>query len=204
MNMSKVVENTDAQIKKVAFLKGLILGGVLLVLNIFSFYFITTMTTSLYLIIGAPFLFAVVLPLVVSISLILELRKSIGGYWVFKQAVTGVFIMFFSAYIIQIIGRDLLFAKVIEPHMVEKTGEAIINATTQMLEKVSTNQAQIDEKIADMQKQFKEQSNQSVVTFFEGIGVTIILLFVLTLIFGAIFKKDPPLLAIDSDEESVE
>jgi hypothetical protein len=191
-------ENLNSAIKKRSFTKGLIFGLIFLTLNILSFYFITTMTSSMWLMITAPFLCAFILPLVISIAFILDLRKQAGGYWVFRQAVTAAFIMFFTAYAIESVGRDVIFIKLVEPEMVQKTGQAIINATTTMLEKANTDQTKIDEKVADMQKKFDEQSKQTVGGILQGIVITIILLFVLSLIYGAIFKREPLRSSLDN------
>jgi hypothetical protein len=47
----------DSEIKKNGLISGLILGGALFVLSIFAFYFITSMTTSMLMIILGPLIF---------------------------------------------------------------------------------------------------------------------------------------------------
>jgi len=185
------MENLNQQIRKNAITSGLILGLITLVLGIFSFYFITGMTTSFAMIIGAPIIFSIIIPIVMVILFCIDMRKKIGGYWIFKQAVTGIFIMFLVAYAVQTVGMNFIFAKVIEPNMVQKTQDAMTNATTAMLEKTGADQATIDSKIADVQKQFDSQKNVSIAKTIEGIAISIILMFVVALIFAAIFKKDP-------------
>jgi hypothetical protein len=185
------MENLNQQIRKNALTNGLMLGLITLVLGIFSFYFITGMTTSFAMIIGGPIIFSIIIPIVIVILFCIDMRKKIGGYWTFKQAVTGIFIMFLAAYVIQMVGRDFVFAKFIEPNMIEKTQDAMTKATTAMLEKSGTDQATIDSKVADMQKQFDAQKDVSVAKTIEGIGISLILMFVVALIFAAIFKKDP-------------
>ncbi|MDB4902331.1 MAG: hypothetical protein JWQ63_1612 [Mucilaginibacter sp.] len=195
------MENLDQKTRKQSFQYGLILGAILLVLGIFSFYFIIGMTSSFWMVIFAPFIFSIIIPIILVIFFSLDIRKKIGGYWSFKQATTGIFIMFFMAYVVQFIGRDLIFAKLIEPQMVQKTQEAVMNATTAMLEKTGADQAQIDDKKASIQKQFDLQTNITVGKVIQSIAITIILIFVLALIFGAIVKKDTPLFADTSYED---
>jgi hypothetical protein len=197
------METLDQKIRKQSFQYGLILGAILLVLGIFSFYFIIGMTSSFWLVIFGPFIFSIILPIIVVVFFCLDIRKKVGGYWSFKQATTGIFIMFFMAYMVQFIGRDMIFAKLIEPNMVQKTQEAVMNATTAMLEKTGADQAQIDDKKASIQKQFDQQTNVTVGKVIQGIAITIILIFVLALIFGAIVKKDPPLFADTAYEDPV-
>src|SRR5258708_7929647 len=144
------------------------------------------MNLSFLMVIFWPFIFSIILPIIVVVFFCLDIRKKVGSYWSFKQATTGIFIMFFMAYVVQSIGRDVIFAKLIEPNMVQKTQEAVMNATTAMLEKTGADQTQIDDKKASIQKQFDQQTNVTVGKVIQGVAITIILIFVLALIFGAI------------------
>ena len=109
------MENLDKQIKKQSIYFGLVLGVISLALSILTFYLIISSTSSLIFIIAGPILLSFIIPIVLVVLLCLDFRKKIGGFWVFKQAVTGIFIMFFIAFAIQTIGKDLIFAKFIEP-----------------------------------------------------------------------------------------
>jgi len=184
-------KNLNELIRKKALEKGLVLGVILLVAGIFSYYFITGMTDNMWLITFGPLLIAVIIPLVAAIFLSIGLRKEIGGFWVFKQAVTGIFIMFFVANLLSFIGRDLIFAKVVEPNMVENMQTAMVNSVSSMLEKSGQEQSEIDKKIEDMNQKFEKQKNPSVGSTIQSQLIAIIFLFVLALIFAAIFKRDP-------------
>jgi hypothetical protein len=161
------------------------------------------MTSSMVMIILVPILLSFVIPITLVIALCFDLRKKIGGYWNLRQATTGIFIMFFTAYVIQYVGKDLIFAKLIEPHMVEKTEEAMIAATTTMMEKAGTEQTQIDEQEAKIRKEFDDQKTMTVGKVISGIAIAIVLMFVLALVFGAMFKKEPPLYADNAYEDPV-
>jgi hypothetical protein len=194
MDMDKSI---DSQIKRQGFEKGIGLGVIMLALGIFTFYFITSMTDSMWLIVFTPVITSIILPLFIAVFFSLNLRKAIGGFWDFKQAVTGIFIMFLTCYVLSSIGRDVLFAKLVEPQMTEKMATAIVNSTTKMLEKANTEQTVIDEKIADIEKKFDEQKSPTWGNIIQGIVISIIMIFVLSLIFAAIFKKDPPRNGLD-------
>ena len=196
------MENLEQKIKRESFKSGLVLGGILLALGILTFYFITVLTNSVWLILSGPIIFSVLVPIILVVFLCISIRKRIGGYWSFKQATTGVFIMFIMAYAIQTIGRDLIFAKIIEPDMVVKTQKSVMRATTGMLEKSGADQTHIDAKLDEIQKQFDDEKNVPVSKIVEGIVISVILIFAFALIFGAIFKKDPPLFAPASDQEA--
>ncbi len=99
--------------------------------------------------------------------------------------------MMLVSFIVTSIGRDLIFAKVIEPHMVQKMEDAMVNATTSFMEKSNVDQATIDEKVEGIKTQFESQKNITIGKTIQGYAIVLIFLFVLALIFGAIFKKAP-------------
>jgi hypothetical protein len=76
--------------------------------------------------------------------------------------------------------------------MVVKTQTAMLKATTVMLKKSGANQAAIDQKKADIQKQLAEEKNITVGSIIQGYVITLIFLFVFAVIFAAILKKNPP------------
>lgn len=196
------MENTgiESAIKKNGLISGLLLGGVLFALSIFSFYFITSMTSSFWMIIFGPVIFSVIVPIVVSVFMSLDMRKKIGGFWTFKQATTGIFIMFMVCYLLSS-GLSWVYTKTIEPEMVQKTQTAMVDATTAMLEKSGADQTKIDKQTAEIEKKFEEQKNVSAGKIAQSFAITIILLFVVAVIFGAIFKKDPPLFDVIDEQE---
>lgn len=188
-------------IKKNALNGGLLLGAVSCVLGIFSFYFMTSMTTSFWAMITVPMLFSMIVPLILAVFISLDMRKKIGGYWSFKQATTAIFIMFIVSYIVSGIIVNGLFVRVIEPNMIEKTKTAMVDATGAMMEKSGADQAKIDKQTAEVEKKFDEQKNTTIGKTIQSIAINIVLLFVLALIFGAIFKKDPPLFDVIDNQE---
>jgi len=183
-------------IKKNALNSGLVLGGVSLVLGIFSFYFITSMTSSFWMIIFGPLIFAIIMPIIIAIFMAKDLRKKIGGFWNFKQAVTGIFIMFLVSAALSRVLNDYVFAKLIEPDMVQKMETAMVNATTSMMEKSGADQEKIDAQTVKVEKGFEDQKNLTIAKALRSIAISIILIFVVALIFGAIFKKEPPLFEV--------
>lgn len=188
----------EAANRKNALFSGLALGAVLFVLGTIVYYIIIA-STSIWVISMVPIFISVILPIIVAILMGIDLRKKAGGYWNFKQATTGIFIMFIVAYAFNTVARDLIFVKLVEPEMVQKTEDAIINSTSSLMEKAGTDQTTIDTKVAAIQKQFDEQKNISVGKTLQGIGTTIILIFVVALIFGAFLKKEPPLFTTPED-----
>jgi len=197
------MENTDPQfekqIKVTGASTGLIYGAISLVLAIFNFYYMTTLVTSFWLMIMGPFVISILLPIVIAVFLSIDFRKKIGGFWSFKQATTGFFIMFFVGYLITFSG-NLIFSKVIEPNMIDKMETSMVTATTAMMEKSGSSQDQIDQAVAKTQKSFEDQKSQTVGKIVMGFGIAIIVTFIFALIFGAIFKRPKPIYDLPVDE----
>lgn len=181
---------------KVLFLKyGFALGAILLSLSIFTYYLITKISTSPILFVAAPIFLSLFIPIIITVLFCFTGRKHIGGYWSFKQATTGIFIMFITAYVIQFIGKDIVFDKFVEPNNMVNTQTAAINAKTTILKQRNTDQKIINNNIAEMQKDFAVQKSATIGGTIQGFVISILFIFVFALIFGSLFKKDPPVYA---------
>ena len=187
------MKTLEQRIRFKAIKSGIILGFSLLFIAIGSFYFLTEIAKTAILVLIGPLAFSYILPIVLVILFCFNMRKTIGGYWTLRQATTGIFIMFAIAYAIQSIGRDLVFAKFIEPDMVHKTEVAAINATTLMMTNAKIPQQQIDANVAKLKGDFEMRQNVTVGSVVQSIVFSIIFIFVMALIFGVLFKKEPPM-----------
>ena len=107
--------------------------------------------------------------------------------------------MFFVANLLSFSG-NLFFNKVIEPAGIDKMKTAMINATTQMMEKQNASQDRIDQNVAQIEKKFDEQKDQSIGKIGRGIITSIIFCFVFSLIFAALYKRERPLYQAPPDE----
>lgn len=197
------METTDPvfekKIKSTGATTGLLYGAISLVLGIFDFYYMTSMASSFWMMVLVPFVASVIVPIVIAVLFSIDFRKKIGGFWSFKQATTGIFIMFFVGYLVSFTG-NLIFSKVIEPNMVEKMETAMVNATTAMMQKANSPQDQIDQAVEKTQKSFEDQKVQTAGKIAKSLAIAVIVCFVFALIFGAIFKKDKPLYDTPVDE----
>ncbi|MGN6394160.1 MAG: DUF4199 domain-containing protein [Mucilaginibacter sp.] len=169
---------------------GFILGLIITALSIASYYLITT-TASPLVFVGAPVIFSVFIPIFSVIFLAFKARKDIGGYWTFKQATTGIFIMFLVAFVFNYLGKEIIFNKFVEPDNTVKVQTAAINAKIAILKERHTSQALIDKNVAELKKDFSQPS-ASIGNAITGVVISIIFVFILALLFGALFKKDPP------------
>ncbi|MES2268471.1 MAG: DUF4199 domain-containing protein [Bacteroidota bacterium] len=195
-------EDLNKSIKKNAVPLGLVLGVIVTVINILSFYVMTS-TTSILLISAAPILLSVIIPIILAVIYSKQLRTKIGGFWNFRQATSGIFIMLLLSFAVQFVVRDMLFAKIIEPDMVTKMQSSMTTAVTQMLEKSNATQEAIDKQVEDVQKKFDDQKAPTIGKQIQAIFINIIFLFVLALILAAFLKKEGhpfnPDAALESD-----
>jgi hypothetical protein len=194
------MDSLEKKIRIISVKSGLILGVILVALGILSFYYITNVSSSAIMFVLVPMLFSLIVPILVVVFICLNVRKKIGGYWNLRQATTGIFIMFFIGYVIQTAGRDFIFAKLIEPDMVQKTQDAFLRASATIKSQGGVDPKVIDKNVADIKKGFEDQKNESVGKIIQGVAISIILTFVLAVIFGALFKREPPLYATVIDE----
>jgi hypothetical protein len=197
------MENLDSAIKKNALNNGLVLGVIMLILGIITFYVMISIESALWLIIVVPIVFSVILPIAIAIYFTIDLRKKVGGFWDFKQATTGIFIMCLVSFAIQTVGRDVLFAKLIEPDMAKKTQDAVVRATTAMMEKSGADQEKIDKQIESTEKQFDSQVNPTPGKVIQGIGTSILFVFILALILAAFFKRKAPYTIEDAIDPTI-
>jgi hypothetical protein len=183
-------EEIGRKIKKQGLINGLLLGGILSVTSILYFYFIILIAKSAVSITIGSVLFSYVLPIGISILFCNNLKKRVGGFWNLRQATTGIFIMFFASYLMVYIVKDQLFAKVIEPNMVHKTETAMLNALNKLKESSPQNAKEADLKIAEMRKAFEGERNITIGQQIQTFAVSIIFLFVLSIIFAAFYKNE--------------
>lgn len=129
----------------------------------------------------------------------IDLRKKIGGYWSFREALGNIFLMFFVQVIVYTIFTTA-FAKWIEPGYANMMREATLNATTQMAEAFSSDQEVIDKMIEEAEKSIEKQVNPGFMDFIQGLAIAAIFYFIGALIFAAIFKRERPVFAPVSEE----
>ena len=183
-------EEIDRKIKKQGLIKGLFLGGILSVLSVLFFYFMILIAKSAVTITIGSVLFTYILPIGISILFCNALRRKIGGFWSLRQATTGIFIMFFASYLIVYTVKDQVFAKIIEPDMAHKTETAMLNALNKLKAGNPESKKEADAKIAEMQKAFEGEKSITIGQQIQALAITIIFLFVLSIVFAAFFKNE--------------
>jgi hypothetical protein len=194
-------DNINKELRTNAIIKGVILGVVLLASSIFSYYLITALTKTSWLIITGPYFFSILVPIILTAFFCVDMRKNQGGYWGFKQSVTAIFIMFMVCYGILAIGRDLVFAKLVEPDMAQKIQAVMINVRAEQLKIGGASQMEINNQLTELKKEFV--STPGVFSIVQDYVTNIIFLFAIAVVFAAIFKKEPPYTVEIINEETI-
>ena len=187
----------DKDLKIEAIKNGIGLGLIMLVLSLIAAYLIIG-TTSMWGIFLYPVCLGIILPIVLSIFFSKDLRKKIGGFWNFRRATSGIFIMFLTAYVISS-GLNLAYNKIIDPEMETKMQSSITDATVNMMQNQGVEQSKIDEVIEKKNEEAEKKKSGTIMQNVQGYLIGILFVFVFALIFGAIFKKERPLFATDID-----
>ncbi len=171
---------------------GVFLGLIVTALSILSYYFIISIYYSPILFIAVPILLSKFIPILLVVFFSFSQRKQIGGYWTFKQATTGIFVMLFTAYIIQLVGKDLIFDKWIEPNSIVNTQKVALTTMAKKMKMEGAKPIEIDKNMIDLKDEFRRQRNITVGSTIQGIVFSTLFAFVFAIIFASLFKKDPP------------
>ncbi|KQN35966.1 hypothetical protein ASE92_07440 [Pedobacter sp. Leaf41] len=200
--MEKQIISNDAQPKvyEEIFKSGLILGLAMFVLGIALLFLMQTANSFWTMVIIYPLVFLVVGPIVLSVFVLKNLRKNIGGYWTFKQALKSIFIVFLVGWLASF-SLNLLYTKVIDPSATEKMQEHIKDTTLIFMKNQGTEQEKLDEEGKKMDEQFAKQNELTPQSVFKNITIAISIIFVFALIFAAIFKREKPLRFEDFNSE---
>ncbi|EOR96192.1 hypothetical protein ADIARSV_0597 [Arcticibacter svalbardensis MN12-7] len=192
------IELDQKKLKKTGAIYGLILGMVMILAGIISFYLMSS-TSNLAVVVGTPVVFSILLPLVAAVVLIFSLRKKINGYWDLRQATTGIFILFLVAYFVSTSG-SIAYLKAAGPGIKVHTKENLIRVTSSFLEKQGADQVEIDAAVDKVNAGFAESPDLKIGDVIMGYLQAVIIIFVAALVFAAIFKREPPVYFKAGDE----
>ena len=182
--------NPSNDVKKKAIINGVILGVISIILSIISLYFSKTSTsivTSTILNIVVNY----VVFIAIAVFFVLQLRKANGGYWDFSTALKSIFIMLAITATIGLIGITVF--NVINPDFQREAIENTQNLTIEMMEASNQSDEQIDATLELLDQQKEALGSMSIGQTLKGLAISLLLYFVLALIFAAIFRKEKPM-----------
>src|SRR5690606_24909411 len=177
-------ERSSVSAKSLAFKYGLIWAAINIIILLLIYYAApqligTWKQSTVQMIVGVG----------LAIYFTLEIRKQIGGFWSYREAISTIFVLFITPSII-VFFFSLAFGKWIEPRYNDIISEATLNATTELMERISSDQDMIDKTIAETEVALEKQLNPSFFDMFKSIGFSVLIYFIFSLIWAAIFKRD--------------
>ncbi|MFC5283966.1 DUF4199 domain-containing protein [Pedobacter alpinus] len=135
-----------------------------------------------------------VVSVIVYIFFVLDLRKKIGGFWSFKIALKGIFIMSLIANLASSV-FNFVFYRFVEPGAYEKIKGYVVDGMTSTFESMGMTGDALDKAVESAAESLKAQYMPTPVDFLKNLVIAIMVGFVLSLIFAAIFKKEAPMFA---------
>lgn len=195
MNKSLLEKKNVVSAKSLAFKYGLIWSAINIFILLFIYY-------------GAPQIIGswkhstvqIIVGIGLAIYFTLEIRKHIGGFWTFRDAISAIFVLLITPSII-LYFFSLAFGKWIEPEYNKIITEASLNATTELMERISSDQEVIDQTIAETEEALDRQLNPSFFDIVKSLGFSVLVYFIFSLICAAIFKRDRPMFMNQSELE---
>ncbi|NEU08400.1 DUF4199 domain-containing protein [Flavihumibacter sp. R14] len=188
------MESNLQDLNKAAVTNGLVIGVIMAVVGILTFYVAPNLMGSTMFGIGL-----MLLSLAFYIYFTIDLRKKIGGYWNFKSALKGIFLMAFVAGLVGMV-FNFIFYKFIEPDGFEKISGYITEGTTKTFENLGMEQDKIDEAVEKQLEAMKAQFDPTFKDLARNFGIAVLVQFIMSLIFAAIFKKESPAFAPTTED----
>ncbi len=182
-------------LNKAASSNGLVIGILSTVIGVVTYYVFPSLLGSMSFGIAT-----LIISLLIYIFFTLDLRKKIGGFWNFREALKGIFLMAFVAGLFYSIA-NFVFYKFVEPEAFDKIAGFMESGMSQTFENMGMEQEKIDEAVAKQIEGIKSQYDPTPAQFFKNLGIAVIIQFVMSLIFAAIFKKEAPLFASNNEDE---
>jgi hypothetical protein len=181
-------------LNKAAANNGLIIGILSAIFGIVIFYVAPALFGSMWFGIANMVFF-----LIVYIFFTIDLRKKIGGYWNFRQALKGIFLMAFVACIVGT-ALNYVFYKFVEPDAFTKISGFIEDGMTKTFESMGMEADAADAEVAKAVERMKAQFDPTPLQVVQNLAIGLGVAFVMSLIFAAIFKKEAPIFAPVEDD----
>ncbi|RKD17036.1 hypothetical protein BCY91_02480 [Pelobium manganitolerans] len=182
-------------LKKTAISNGLVIAAITIAIQLITYYAAPQLLGATWYGILITFI-----SLIIYVVFTFDMRKKIGGYWTFKEALSGIFIMSVIANLSSSV-FNFVFYRFIEPGAYDKVKTYVEDGITSTFEKMGMSGDQLDEAIEKSLESLKAQYLPTFGDFFKNLVIAILVGFVFSLIFAAIFKKNPPMFAPVEGEE---
>lgn len=190
------MESSLENLNKAAVTNGIIIGILSSVIGIVTFYMFPSLLGSMSFGIGS-----LIVSLLIYVFFTLDLRSKVGGYWNFREALKGIFLMAFIAGLFYSI-VNFVFYKFIEPDAFTKISGFVEEGMSKTFESMGMEQEKVDEAVSKQVEGMRAQYDPTLLQFLKNLGIAVLVQFVMSLIFAAIFKKEAPVFASVDEEEA--
>lgn len=184
------MEPIATQIRKNAVTNGLILGVISLIITLVIFY--TMAGAGSLVVVGICGFLPWIIGIVLDVLFTRNLRKSIGGFWGFREAITGIFIMLMVSFLVSKIATDL-YTQFIDTELMARTRDNVVSVQETFFANQGMDQDQADAALESTRKGFDSSINLTVSNLAKTYAIAILITFIFSLILAAIFKKERPL-----------
>lgn len=197
MNTILPEEEVTVSAKKIALRYGLIWAAINIAVFLFVYYGVPQIMGS-----WKHSIIQIILGIGLAIYFTLEIRKQVGGFWTYREAISSIFVLFITPSVILLL-FSFVFGKWIDPSYNAFVMETTLNTTTELLEKISTDQEFIDKSIEEAEIALEQTLNPTFGNIIKSLGSSVLMYFIAALIWGAIFKRDRPIFLTQSEAEEL-
>lgn len=171
-------------IKKEALKNGLIWGAVNIVIFLVTWYVMPSLMSS-YAFAGLT----IVIGIALAVFFCIDMRKKVGGYWSFGQALWPIFAMFIMAMALVFV-FNITFGKFIDTSYPETMKEMVMTKSEDTMKSFGLSDEEtakaLEKTKENLEQQFTPNFSQAVVAF----GISAVMYFIGAVIFALIFKKE--------------
>lgn len=173
-------------IKQEALKNGLIWGAINIVIFLITWYIMPgLMSSTAYAVITS------LIGLSLAIFFCIDMRKKVGGYWTFNEAIWPIFVTFIMGMALVFV-FNILFGKYIDTTYPEKMKEMVLVKTEQTFKAFGLDEAKTEEAMQKTQENLDQQFTPTFAQAIRGFGIAAIMYFIGAAIFALIFKKNNP------------
>lgn len=160
----------------------------LILIKILASYLVISFVKGFILIILVYALLTFVLPMILTLFLIHDLREKTGGFWSFKDATLKILIVLSVSVVLNYVGVQILFTKLIDPDMTENVRLTIYDATLQMIENQNISR-DADNKLNEVKNKLEETENLNYTDNIFRVMKSFLIILISSIILGFIYQK---------------
>lgn len=173
-------------IKQEALKNGLIWGGINIGIFLITWYTMPNLMGETFYSVLTSFV-----GIFLAVFFTLDLRKKVGGYWTFNEAIWPIFVTFLMSMTLMYV-FSVVFSKYIDLDYAVKMKEMVMSSSEKMFKGLGLSGDDFDKAMETTTQKLEEQFNPNFKQMISGYGISAIMYFIGAVIFALIFKKNNP------------